>query len=55
MVEPEENIFETKVLRLLENAILTSAFANTANTPYRFFQQLQKHYIALNSPKRIYF
>ena len=55
MVELEEKIFKRKVPRWLENAILTLAFANAVNTSYRFFQQLQKHYIALNSPKRIYF
>ena len=55
MVELKENIFKTKVLRWLENAILIMDFANTVNTSYMFFQQLQKYYIALNSPELIYF
>ena len=59
MVGLEEKILKTKVLRWLENAILTVAFANTLNaflhTSYRFFQQIKKHYIALSSPKLIYF
>ena len=47
MIELEEKIFKTKVLRWLENAILTLDFANTVNASYMLFQQLQKHYIAL--------
>ena len=55
MVGLKEKIFKIKVLRWLENAILTLAFADTVNTSYGFFQQLQKHCIALDSPKLIYF
>ena len=55
MDELEEKTFKTRVLRWLGKAILTLALANTANTCYRLFQQLQKHYIASNSPKLINF
>ena len=40
----EENIFKTKVLRCLLNAILTSVFANTVYTSYTLFQQLREYY-----------
>ena len=47
MVGLEQKIFKTKVLRWLENAILTLVFANTVNISYTCFQQLHKQYIAL--------
>ena len=44
-VQLEEKVFETKVPRWLENAILTLVFANAVNTSYKLFLLLQKHYI----------
>ena len=55
MVGLEEKIFRAKGLRWPENSILTLVFASTVRTSYAFFQQIHKHYIAFNSPKRIYF
>ena len=37
MVWLVEKVFKAKVLRWLENAIMTSVFANTVNTSYTFF------------------
>ena len=45
--------FQNKASEMAGNTILTSTFANAVDTSYRFFQQLQKHYIALNSQKLI--
>ena len=51
MVELEEKIFKTQVLRWLENAILTLVFASTVNTSYMLLQQLHKHYKASTHQK----
>ena len=45
-------LFKTKVLRWLENAILSLEFANTVNTSFNyntFFQLFYKHYSVFNS------
>ena len=53
MVGLEDEIFKTKVVRWLENAILILNFANTVETSNELGQQLYKQYIAFKSSKII--